>query len=97
MRPPIDLPPTKTARGDVAATAASAPAPGKERRSSTGATIGHLAPRGHVGEVEGDDVDAPRGQVLGVAAHERAGLPGPGAVRKHEGQLGRWRSPAGKR
>jgi hypothetical protein len=51
--------------------------------------VGHLAADGHIGEVERHDVDAQRGQPLGVAPHEGADLAGPGAVREDEDQLGR--------
>ena len=90
MRPPIDLPPMKTrvrplaaARSRVHASTCSKAA------SSTGARSGHLAPRVHVGEVEGHDVDAAGRDGLGDPDHERVVLAGAGAVGEQQRRVGR--------
>ena len=88
MRPPIDLPPTNTARGAWTQLAHGGVDDCPERPLEHRRPVGHLLLLRKVGEVERHHADPVGREPFGVAPHERAGLPGAGAVREDERQLG---------
>ena len=60
----------------------------RQHASSTGAPIREPASLFRVEKIEGDEVEAERGERARVVDHERAALAGAGAVREDERRAG---------